>query len=78
MTVVLAHQTETRVELVNGFLRISQPDDGDPDGRDDVVTIAPENVEAFIARIRELFPAPENSLGRSAQRRDGEQARRKR
>lgn len=70
MKTTLLAQLETRVELVDGYLRISQPDDADPDGRDDVILIAPENVEAFIARVRDLFPAPETSNGRSAQRRD--------
>ena len=54
MAIALSEQAETRVTLIDGIVQIRQPDENDPDGRDDVVCIAVENIPTFIAHLREL------------------------
>ena len=66
MSVIFGQQLETRVEMVDGMLRISQPDHGDPDGRDDVILIAAENVDLFVAYIRELVAQIPSSKGHAS------------
>jgi hypothetical protein len=51
---LMAAQAETAVYLQGDYIVISQPDPGDPDGRDDIVTIAVENVELLRLRLEEL------------------------
>lgn len=54
ISMLLPHQVETKIYFSGRYVVIEQEDDGDPEHRPHLISIAIENVEQLRLRLEEL------------------------